>query len=51
MKKEIVEEICKKYGKSERIINSMIKNTLKEGYTFKETVNLIEKFYIEKSMQ
>ena len=51
MEKLVVEEICKKYGKSERLIKLMVKHTLKEGYKIKETKNLIENFYNIKGMQ
>ena len=45
MEKLIVEEICKKYGKSEKLINLMLEDTLNEGYTLKEAVELLELFF------
>lgn len=50
MEKLIVENLCTKYGKNGKL-KLMLKDTLKGGYKIKEAVELIEKFYNEKSMQ
>ncbi len=51
MENLIVENLCTKYRKNGKLIKLMLKDTLKGGYKIKEAVELIEKFYNEKSMQ
>lgn len=51
MEKLIVKNLCTKYEKSGKLIKLMLRDLLKEGYKVKEAVELIEKFYNEKSMQ
>lgn len=51
MEKEIVEELCREFGKSEKLIRLMVRDTLNENYSIVETKNLISDFYDKKSMQ
>lgn len=51
MEKLIVEMLCSKYGRNERLIKLMVKDILNEGYTLKEATDLISMFYNKKSMQ
>ncbi len=51
MEKEIVEKLCSKYGKSQNLIEIMVKSTLKENASLENTFDLICKFYQNKCMQ
>lgn len=48
MDKEIVEMLCKKYNKSEKMIRNLILISFEEGYSLEELKELIENFYIKQ---
>lgn len=45
MEKEIVEIICKKYGKREIVVKVMLAKAKKLGYNKKDILKMIEEFY------